>query len=123
MLTPAERREKIKAVIRVSSGNFLEMYDFFVFGYYASAIGQAFFPSTDEFASLMQSLMTFALAFLMRPIGAMVLGAYVDRFGRRRGLLLTLALMSVGTASIALVPGYATIGYFAPLLLVLGRLI
>jgi MFS transporter, MHS family, citrate/tricarballylate:H+ symporter len=123
MLTPAERREKIKAVIRVSSGNFLEMYDFFVFGYYASAIGQAFFPSTDEFASLMQSLMTFALAFLMRPVGAIVLGAYVDRFGRRRGLLLTLALMSIGTASIALVPGYATIGYFAPLLLVLGRLI
>ena len=105
MLTPAERREKIKAVIRVSSGNFLEMYDFFVFGYYASAIGQAFFPSTDEFASLMQSLMTFALAFLMRPIGAIVLGSYVDRYGRRRGLLLTLALMSVGTASIALVPG------------------
>ena len=59
MLTPAERREKIKAVIRVSSGNFLEMYDFFVFGYYASAIGRAFFPSTSEFASLMQSLMTF----------------------------------------------------------------
>ena len=123
MLTPAERREKIKAVIRVSSGNFLEMYDFFVFGYYASAIGRTFFPSTDEFASLMQSLMTFALAFLMRPVGAIVLGAYVDRYGRRRGLLLTLALMSVGTASIALVPGYATIGYFAPLLLVLGRLI
>jgi MFS family permease len=123
MLTPTERREKIKAVIRVSSGNFLEMYDFFVFGYYASAIGQAFFPSTDEFASLMQSLMTFALAFLMRPVGAIVLGAYVDRYGRRRGLLLTLALMSVGTASIALVPGYATIGYLAPLLLVLGRLV
>ena len=123
MASPAERREKIMAVIRVSSGNFLEMYDFFVFGYYAAAIGQAFFPSTDEFASLMQSLMTFALAFLMRPFGAIVLGAYVDRFGRRRGLILTLALMSVGTASIALVPGYAAIGYAAPILLVLGRII
>jgi MFS family permease len=123
MLTQAERREKIKAVIRVSSGNFLEMYDFFVFGYYARAIGQAFFPSADEFASLMQSLMTFALAFLMRPVGAIVLGAYVDRYGRRRGLILTLALMSVGTASLALVPGYATIGYAAPLIVVLGRII
>jgi MHS family citrate/tricarballylate:H+ symporter-like MFS transporter len=117
------RREMIWSVIRVSSGNFLEMYDFFVFAYYAAAIGRVFFPSDNEFASLMLSLMTFGAGFLMRPLGAIVLGAYIDHHGRRAGLLLTLALMSIGTLSIALVPGYATIGLFAPLLVVTGRLL
>ena len=123
MLTPAQRREKIKAVIRVSSGNFLEMYDFMVFGYYAAAIGKTFFPESNELASLMLSLATFGVGFLMRPIGAIVLGAYIDRHGRRKGLILTLALMSIGTISIACVPGYVTIGLLAPVLVVLGRLV
>ena len=101
---------QVRAVIRVSSGNFLEMYDFMVFGYYAAAIGRAFFPSGNEFASLMLSLMTFGAGFLMRPLGAIVLGAYTDRHGRRAGLVLTLSLMSIGMLSIALTPGYATIG-------------
>ena len=64
-------------VVRVASGNFLEMYDFQVFGYYAAAIGRAFFPSGNEFASLMLSLMTFGAGFLMRPLGAIVLGTYI----------------------------------------------
>ena len=114
---------QVRAVIRVSSGNFLEMYDFMVFGYYASAIGRAFFPSGNEFASLMLSLMTFGAGFLMRPIGALVLGAYTDKHGRRAGLILTLALMSVGIVSIAFTPGYATIGLLAPLLVLAGRLL
>jgi metabolite-proton symporter len=117
------RKEMIKAVIRVSSGNFLEMYDFMVFGYYAAAIGRTFFPKSSEFASLMLSLATFGVGFLMRPIGAIVLGAYIDRNGRRAGLILTLALMSVGTISIACVPGYLAIGLLAPLLVVIGRLL
>src|SRR5258708_26065333 len=115
-MTPSsERKSKIWAVLRVSSGNFLEMYDFMVFGYYASAIGKAFFPSGSEFASLMLSLMTFGAGFLMRPLGAIVLGAYTDRHGRRAGLILTLALMSVGILSIACMPGYASMGFLAPL--------
>ena len=122
-MTAAGRKEKIKAVIRVSSGNFLEMYDFMVFGYYAAAIGKTFFPKGSEFASLMLSLATFGVGFLMRPIGAVILGAYIDRRGRRSGLILTLALMSVGTISIACVPGYVTIGLLAPILVVLGRLL
>src|SRR5437764_2787434 len=115
------RTAKIKAVIRVAAGNFLEMYDFMVFGYYAAAIGRAFFPKTSEFASLMYSLATFGVGFLMRPLGAVVLGAYIDRKGRRSGLILTLALMSVGTVSIACTPGYAAVGMAAPLLVVIGR--
>ena len=123
MILPSNRRSKFWSVIRVSSGNFLEMYDFMVFGYYASAIGRAFFPSGNAYLSLMLSLMTFGAGFLMRPLGAIVLGAYTDKRGRRAGLLLTLSLMSVGIFSIACMPGYATIGLLAPLLVLIGRLL
>src|SRR5690349_9681041 len=109
------------AIFRVASGNFLEMYDFMVFGYYAGAIGQAFFPSGNPYLSLMLSLATFGAGFLMRPLGAIVLGAYADRHGRRAGLLLTLSLMSLGIVSIACTPGYATVGILAPVLVLLGR--
>jgi metabolite-proton symporter len=123
MATTTSRAAKIAAVIRVSSGNFLEMFDFFVFGYYAAAIGRTFFPSDSEFASLMLSFMTFGAGFLMRPLGAIFLGAYIDEHGRRAGLILTLCLMAVGIVLIAIVPGYERWGLFAPLLVVLGRLI
>ena len=119
----SNQKSKFWAVIRVSSGNFLEMYDFMVFGYYASAIGRAFFPSGNAYLSLMLSLMTFGAGFLMRPLGAIVLGAYADKHGRRAGLLLTLSLMSVGIFSIACMPGYAMIGLLAPLLVLIGRLL
>jgi len=99
------------------------MYDFMVFGYYAPFIAKAFFPSGSAFTSLMLALATFGAGFLMRPLGAIVLGSYIDRRGRRDGLLLTLGLMSLGTLSIALTPGYATIGLLAPLLVVAGRLL
>ncbi|GAC1307293.1 MAG: MFS transporter [Steroidobacteraceae bacterium] len=122
MLTQAQRRAKIQSVVRVSSGNFLEMYDFMVFGYFSAAIGRAYFPVSSEFASLMWSMTTFAVGFMVRPLGAIFLGAYIDHMGRRKGLLVTLALMSIGTLTIALVPGYETIGLLAPILVVLGRL-
>src|SRR3954462_12974285 len=119
----SERRKRIDRVVRVSCGNFLEMYDFMVFGYYAAAIGAAFFPSGNPFASLMASLMTFGAGFLMRPLGAIVLGTYADRHGRRAGLMLTLGLMSIGILSIACVPGYAAIGLIAPVIVLAGRLL
>jgi len=122
-VTSEARRNKIKNVIRVASGNFLEMYDFMVFGYYAAAIGRTFFPKGSEFASLMLALMTFGAGFLMRPLGALILGAYIDKRGRRAGLILTLGLMSIGTISIACVPGYAAIGIAAPVLVLAGRLV
>src|SRR5579883_3241457 len=110
-------------VVRVASGNFLEMYDFQVFGYYAAPIARSFFPGGSEFAGLMLSLATFGAGFLMRPLGAIALGAYVDHRGRRAGLLLTLSLMAIGTLSIACTPGYARIGLMAPLLVLAGRLL
>ena len=113
----------IVAILRVVSGNFLEMYDFLVFGFYAGAIGQAFFPAHSEFVSLLASFATFWAAFAMRPLGALVLGRLLDRRGRRTGLLVTLALMSVGTIGVAATPGYATIGIAAPLLVLGSRLL
>ena len=86
----APTQANARTVFRVTSGNFLEMYDFMVFGYYASAIADTFFPTQSPFASLMLTLMTFGAGFLMRPLGAIVLGAYIDHHGRRRGLLITL---------------------------------
>src|ERR1700712_215077 len=100
----ASNTGKGKAVFRVVSGNFLEMYDFMVYGFYATAIARTFFPGGSPFVSLMLSLATFGAGFLMRPLGAVVLGAYIDRHGRRRGLIITLALMAMGTLLIALVP-------------------
>ena len=99
------------------------MYDFQVFGYYAAAIAATFFPRGNDFLSLMLSLTTFGAGFLMRPLGAIVLGTYVDHHGRRGGLLLTLGLMAVGTVSIAVTPSYASIGVIAPLLVLAGRLL
>jgi len=99
------------------------MYDFQIYGYYAAAIAFTFFPGGNEYASLMLSLATFGAGFLMRPLGAIILGAYIDHHGRRKGLLLTLALMAVGTLSIAILPGYIALGLAAPLLVLVGRLL
>jgi metabolite-proton symporter len=119
----ASTTSKGKAIFRVVSGNFLEMFDFMVYGFYATAIAKTFFPADSAFASLMLSLATFGAGFLMRPLGAIFLGAYIDRHGRRKGLIITLAMMALGTVLIACVPGYATLGVAAPLLVLLGRLL
>ncbi|MBD8162796.1 MFS transporter [Erwinia persicina] len=121
--TGTSRQGGAKTIFNVTSGNFLEMYDFMVFGYYATAIAKTFFPGDDPFASLMLTLMTFGAGFLMRPLGAIILGAYIDQHGRRKGLLLTLGLMAIGTLTIAVVPGYSTLGMAAPILILLGRLL
>jgi MHS family citrate/tricarballylate:H+ symporter-like MFS transporter len=117
------KRTQIATVLRVTGGNFLEMFDFFLFGFYATHISRAFFPSNNDAASLMLTFMTFGAGFLMRPLGAIFLGAYVDRVGRRKGLIVTLGLMALGTLLIAFVPGYSTIGLLAPALVLVGRLL
>lgn len=119
----AKPQSKLSTVIRVTSGNFIEMYDFFLFGFYATYISKAFFPSDSEYASLMLTFATFGAGFLMRPLGAIFLGGYIDRIGRRKGLVLTLGIMATGTAMVAFIPSYATIGLLAPLLVLIGRLL
>ncbi|MGF6574347.1 MHS family citrate/tricarballylate:H+ symporter-like MFS transporter [Paraburkholderia sp. GAS333] len=114
---------KSAAVLRVTAGNFLEQFDFFLFGFYATQIASVFFPAASDFASLMMTFAAFGAGFLMRPLGAVILGAYIDDVGRRTGLIVTLTIMASGTILIAFVPGYASIGMLAPALVLLGRLL
>jgi len=118
-----EGKSKAGMVFRVTSGNFLEQFDFFLFGFYATHIAAAFFPASNEFASLMMTFAVFGAGFLMRPLGAVILGAYIDDVGRRKGLIVTLAIMASGTLLIVLVPGYESIGLLAPALVLIGRLL
>jgi MFS transporter, MHS family, citrate/tricarballylate:H+ symporter len=117
------RRAEIATVIRAASGFFLEIYDYNIYLYYAIPIGAAFFPANNAFVSLMLSLVSFGIAAVARPLGALVLGAYMDRKGRRAGLLLSLGLMAVGIVTIAVMPPYAIVGMAAPVLVIIGRLV
>src|ERR1700726_5155850 len=103
-------KSRIGAILRATSGNFLEQFDFFLFGFYASAIAKAFFPAQDETAALLNTFGVFWLGALMRPVGAIFLGAYIDRIGRRQGLIVTLPIMAIGTVGIPFCPSYAAIG-------------
>lgn len=120
--TPNARKTSSAAetILRVTSGNFLEMFDFFLLGFFAEPIGKAFFPVEDEAARLLLVFLTFGARFLMRPLGAIVLGAYVDEVGRRKGLIVTLGIMALGTVAIALTPSYATLHDISPTLALLA---
>jgi len=116
---PALRR----AIIAASIGNAMEWFDFLVYGYFAVTIAKVFFPAGNETASLLLTLGTFSASFVVRPIGAIVIGAYTDRAGRRAGLTLSIALMVIGTTMTAVMPGYATIGLAAPILMLVARIV
>src|ERR1700748_3697007 len=120
---PPVIKSRIGATLRATSGNFLEQFDFFLFGFYAPIIGSVFFPSSDPTASLLQAYGVFWLGALMRPVGAVVLGAYIDRIGRRQGLIVTLGIMAIGTVVVAFWPSYAAIGISATIIVLIGRLI
>ena len=120
---PPVIKSRIGAILRATSGNFLEQFDFFLFGFYAQDIAKAFFPAQNETAALLNAYGVFWLGALMRPVGAIVLGAYIDRIGRRQGLIVTLALMALGTVVIAFCPTYASIGIAATVIVLIGRLI
>jgi MHS family proline/betaine transporter-like MFS transporter len=111
------------AVAAAVVGNGLEWYNFMLFGVFASVIARQFFPVADPLSSLLLSLGTFAVGFFMRPLGGTLLGMYSDRNGRKAALSLTIMLMCVGTAMIALMPSYDRIGLAAPVLLVVARLL
>src|SRR5579871_4585635 len=120
---PPQLKSRIGNILRATSGNFLEQFDFFLFGIYAQEIGAAFFPSENETAALLRAFGVFWLGALMRPVGAIVLGAYIDKIGRRQGLIVTLSIMALGTITIAFCPTYATIGVAAPIIVLAGRLL
>ncbi|HEX3398954.1 MAG TPA: MFS transporter [Acetobacteraceae bacterium] len=112
-----------RAVVACAIGQVFEIFDFVIYGFFAVAIGRAFFPSTDPVASLLASFATFAVGFLMRPVGAMVIGWYGDRFGRRKALVVTIGLMAVATGVTGLIPSYASIGLLGPILLLVCRML
>jgi MFS transporter, MHS family, proline/betaine transporter len=112
-----------RVIVAASLGNAIEWFDFLVYGYFAVTISKVFFPSGNETASLLATLGTFSVSFLVRPIGAIVIGAYTDRAGRKNGLTLSILLMVIGTTMTAVMPGYATIGLAAPILILVARLL
>jgi MHS family citrate/tricarballylate:H+ symporter-like MFS transporter len=121
---PPKIKSRLAAILRATSGNFLEQFDFFLAGIYAKRMAETFYPSDmDKDIALVLAFVTFWLGALMRPIGAVVLGAYLDKIGRRNGLILTLSIMAVGTFTIAFAPTYAMVGVAAPIIVLVGRLV
>ncbi|MFB9122210.1 MFS transporter, partial [Paraburkholderia dipogonis] len=119
-LSPSMVRRAIFASVL---GNDLEWFDFLIYGYFAKIIAQVFFPGGNGFVSIMLTLATFAVGFIVRPIGGILLGIYADRAGRRKALSLLIISMAASTLLMGLTPGYARIGIAAPLLVVLARLL
>jgi MHS family proline/betaine transporter-like MFS transporter len=116
-------RAQLRTVIAATVGAVLEWFDLLVYAMFAVVLAKQFFPTTDPSVSLLLSLGTFALAWLVRPIGAVVIGRYGDRAGRKPALVLSAGLMMAGTLLTGLLPPYASIGLAAPLLMMLARLL
>jgi MFS transporter, MHS family, proline/betaine transporter len=121
--TSAATTNPRRVIVAASIGNALEWYDVIVYGFFAATISKLFFPSADETVSLLFALGTFAVAYVVRPLGALVLGAYADRVGRKAALMLSIRLMMLGTLLIAIMPPYAQIGVIAPILILVARLV
>jgi MHS family proline/betaine transporter-like MFS transporter len=118
-----QEKKFAKLIVAVSIGNALEWYDISSYGYFAVYVAKAFFPNEDPTVSLLLTFGTFGLAFLIRPIGGVLLGAYADRHGRKASLMISIVLMTFGTLAIAIMPSYATIGVLAPIAVLLARLV
>jgi MHS family proline/betaine transporter-like MFS transporter len=110
-------------IVSASIGNALEWFDLVVYGFFAVTIAKLFFPTGNDTVSLLLTLGTFGVSFFMRPLGAIVIGAYADRAGRKAALTLSILMMMVGTLLIALMPTYATIGVLAPVGIVIARMV
>ncbi|MCB8828923.1 MFS transporter, partial [Escherichia coli] len=116
-------KTRLKSIIGGSAGNLVEWYDWYVYAAFTLYFAPVFFPSGNQTAELLSAAAVFAVGFLMRPIGAWVMGIYADRKGRKAGLTLSVTLMCLGSLLIAITPGYESIGLLAPTLLVLARLL
>lgn len=112
-----------RTIVAASIGNALEWFDFIVYAFFAATIAKLFFPTGSDTISLLLTFATFGVTFFVRPLGAVVIGAYADRHGRKAAFTLTIFLMMIGTAIIAVTPTYATIGVFAPIVVVVARLL
>lgn len=122
MHAPA-RQHRIRSIIGGSTGNLVEWYDWYVYSAFTLYFAPVFFPEGDRTAQLLNAAAVFAVGFLMRPIGAWLMGIYADRKGRKAGLTLSISLMCGGSLLITLIPPYAVIGTWAPALLVFARML
>ncbi len=122
MASAPDNGSRLKSIIGGSTGNLVEWFDWYVYSAFTLYFAPHFFPSDDPTAQLLSAAAVFAVGFVMRPIGAWIMGIYADRKGRKAGLTLSVTLMCLGSLIIACTPSYATIGIFAPALLVLARL-
>src|SRR5271169_3773260 len=120
---PPKQPSMRRLIVAATIGNVFEWFDFVVYGFFAVPIAEAFFPTSNPTVSLLITFGAFGLAYLMRPLGAIVVGGYADRAGRKAGLMLSIALMMIGTTMMAVTPAYARIGLAAPILLTLARLL
>ena len=121
--TPSTNRFQLKSILGGSIGNLVEWYDWYAYSVFSLYFAGTFFPQSDETAQLLNTAGIFAIGFLMRPVGGWIMGAYADRRGRKSALTLSVLMMSGGSLMIMLAPGYDRIGLFAPILLVLARMI
>lgn len=121
--SPLASTGRYRGIAAVALGNAVEYFDFGTYATFAVMIGQTFFPTQNAFMRLLLSVSVFGLGFVVRPLGAVLIGAYADRVGRKPAMMLTLAMMALGTGAMAILPGYATIGAAAPVLLVCTRLV
>src|ERR1700693_2983635 len=112
-----------RVIVAATIGNVLEWFDFLVYGFFAVTIAEVFFPTSNPTVSLLITFGTFGLAYVVRPLGAVIVGTYTDRAGRRAGLTLSIGLMMIGTTLMVITPGYATIGIAAPIIITLARLL
>jgi len=112
-----------RLIVAATIGNIFEWFDFVVYGFFAVTIAEVFFPAGNQTVSLLVTFGAFGLAYFVRPLGAIVIGGFTDRAGRKAGLLLSIALMMIGTTLMAATPGYATIGLAAPIIITLARLL
>lgn len=119
-VSPAQR---LRSILGGSAGNLVEWYDWYAYAAFSLYFAKAFFPQGDTTAQLLNTAAIFAVGFLMRPLGAWLLGRYADRHGRRAALMLSVTMMCGGSLMIALTPGYASIGVAAPVLLIVARLL
>ena len=120
---PSHQASTFKVLAAASIGNALEWYDILVYGYFAVTISKLFFPNADPTTALLLAFGTFGVSYLVRPLGALVLGAYADRAGRRAAMLLSIVIMTVGTGLMAIMPTYSSVGIIAPVAVLIARLL
>src|ERR1700730_8376887 len=110
-------------IVAATIGNVLEWFDFLVYGFFAVTIAEVFFPASNPTISLLITFGTFGLAYVVRPLGAVIVGTATDCAGRNAGLTLSFGLMMIGTTLMVITPGYATIGIAAPIIITVARLL